>query len=382
MPNIPNDKNAEKCRKYICEKCNFTCSKLSNYNTHLSTAKHKNLTNPNEISPKNAATYTCICGKEYKHLSTLSNHKKKCNGQQKTPQFENTFIEVEDKKDKIIEGLLKDSQEMKNLLVMFVKNQQDVAQKQQDAAQKQYENTVEIITGVAQKQQENTVEIITGVMKSLPPMGNTTNTNTNSHNNTLNFYLTNTCKDAESIHDFTERFIARSIEFFKDNFRQVASNQVDLASSVYEIMNNCMNEKPQNEKFIQTTDVKNGILYVKEKKKNEQRQLYGEAEFVKHIDGFEKAGINLEHAINKVFIPMKEEFTELLKLEFGNAPDEDNFEDEEEFEEELYKYNSRVMELKRNMCLQTYNTSTVFDKKHIRDEILARTKRIKEQAMV
>jgi hypothetical protein len=213
-------------------------------------------------------------------------------------------------------------------------------------------------------------------------MGNTTNTNTNSHNNTLNFYLTNTCKDAESIHDFTERFVARSIEFFKDNFRQVASNQVDLASSVYEIMNNCMNEKPQNEKFIQTTDVKNGILYVKEKKKNEQRQLYGEAEFVKHIDGFEKAGINLEHAINKVFLPMKEEFTELLKLEFGNAPDEDNFEDEEEFEEELYKYNSRVMELKRNMCLQTYNTSTVFDKKHIRDEILARTKRIKEQAMV
>jgi hypothetical protein len=257
---------------------------------------------------------------------------------------------------------MKDSVEMKNLLLMFVKNQQDVAQ----------------------KQQENTVEIITGVMKSLPPMGNTTNTNTNtnSHNNTLNFYLTNTCKDAESIHDFTERFVARSIEFFKDNFRQVASNQVDLASSVYEIMNKCLNEKPQNEKFIQTTDVKNGILYVKEKKKNEQRQLYGEAEFVKHIDGFEKAGINLEHAINKVFLPMKEEFTELMKLECGNAPDEDNFEDEDEYEEELYKYNSRVMELKRNMCLQTYNTSTVFDKKHIRDEILARTKRIKEQAMV
>jgi hypothetical protein len=147
-------------------------------------------------------------------------------------------------------------------------------------------------------------------------------------------------------------------------------------------MNTCLNEKPQNEKFIQTTDVKNGILYVKEKKKNEQRQLYGEAEFVKHIDGFEKAGINIEHAINKVFLPLKDEFTELMRLEYGNPPDEDNFEDEDEFEEELYKYNSRVMELKRNMCLQTYNTSTVFDKKQIRDEILARTKRIKEQAMV
>tara|TARA_B100001173_G_scaffold206853_1_gene178402 strand:+ start:8378 stop:9490 length:1113 start_codon:yes stop_codon:yes gene_type:complete len=364
-------------KKFICEQCDYRCCKKSDMDKHKLTAKHKNRTNPNnnlenrtENSPKVAELFECKCGKVYKARNSLWYHKKKCNGQQ-TPSLENTIVEVEDKRDKRIEEIMKDSlemnnlfmkdsQEMKNLLLMFVKNQQDVAQ----------------------KQQENTVEIITGVIKSLPPMGNTTNTNTNSHNNTLNFYLTNTCKDAESIHDFTERFVARSIEFFKDNFRQVASNQVDLASSVYEIMNNCMNEKPQNEKFIQTTDVKNGILYVKEKKKNEQRQLYGEAEFVKHIDGFEKAGINLEHAINKVFLPMKEEFTELLKLEFGNAPDEDNFEDEEEFEEELYKYNSRVMELKRNMCLQTYNTSTVFDKKHIRDEILARTKRIKEQAMV
>ena len=374
-------------KNFICEQCDYRCCKKSDMSKHKLTAKHKNRTNPNnnrtnrtENSPKVAELFECKCGKVYKARNSLWYHKKKCNGQQKTPQFENTFIEVEDKKDKIIEEMMKDSQEMnklfmkdsvevknlfmkdslemKNLLLMFVKNQQDVAQ----------------------KQQENTVEIITGVMKSLPPMGNTTNTN--SHNNTLNFYLTNTCKDAESIHDFTERFVARSIEFFKDNFRQVASNQVDLASSVYEIMNKCLNEKPQNEKFIQTTDVKNGILYVKEKKKNEQRQLYGEAEFVKHIDGFEKAGINLEHAINKVFLPMKEEFTELMKLECGNAPDEDNFEDEDEYEEELYKYNSRVMELKRNMCLQTYNTSTVFDKKHIRDEILARTKRIKEQAMV
>jgi hypothetical protein len=347
---------------YNCEKCNFTSSNKKDYNKHLLTVKHINTTNPpnnTTIQHINTPQHRCSCGRTYNHRASLFNHKKKCNGQQKT-SLENTFVEVEDKRDKIIVEMMKDSLEMKNLLVMFVKNQQDVAQ----------------------KQQENTVEIITGVMKSLPPMGNTTNTNTNSHNNTLNFYLTNTCKDAESIHDFTERFVARSIDFFKDNFRQVASNQVDLASSVYEIMNTCLNEKPQNEKFIQTTDVKNGILYVKEKKKNEQRQLYGEAEFVKHIDGFEKAGINIEHAINKVFLPLKDEFTELMRLEYGNPPDEDNFEDEDEFEEELYKYKTRVMELKRNMCLQTYNTSTVFDKKHIRDEILARTKRIKEQAMV
>ena len=37
-------KNAE---KYICEDCDFKCSKQSDYNRHLSTAKHKILTNAN-----------------------------------------------------------------------------------------------------------------------------------------------------------------------------------------------------------------------------------------------------------------------------------------------------------------------------------------------
>ena len=31
-------KNAE---NYVCLRCNFKCSKESNYNTHLLTAKHK-----------------------------------------------------------------------------------------------------------------------------------------------------------------------------------------------------------------------------------------------------------------------------------------------------------------------------------------------------
>jgi hypothetical protein len=370
---MPKIKIPKMPKKYLCEKCAFNCAKLSNYNKHLSTAKHINLTNPNNKSQKNAQLYKCDCGKEYKHSSTLSNHKRTCNGPQNTPG-ENTFIKVEDKMGKIIEEIMKDSQEMKNLVIMLMKNQQEVVQNNREFIQTNQQ--------LAQKQQENTVEIITDVMKSLPPMCNTINANnTNSHNNTLNFYLTHTCKDAESIHDFTERFIAKSIEFFKDNYRQVASNQVDLASSVYDIMNKCLNEKPQIEKFIQTTDSKNGILYVKEKKKDEQRQFYGDAEFVKHVDGFEKTGMNIEQSINKVFLPMKDEFTELMRLELGNAPKESNFDDEDKFEEEMHNYKNRVMELKRNMCLQIYNTSTIFDKKHIRNEILERTKRIKEQSM-
>lgn len=365
--NSDAEKSPEVANIYICELCDYKCCKKGDMNKHKLTAKHTNRINRTQKPPKVAKISICECGKEYKYSRGLWEHKKKCNGL-KNPPIENTFVKVEDKRDKIIEEIMKDRLEMKNLIIMLMKSQQEVVQTNQQLAQKQHENTVETITSV---------------MKGLHPMGNTTNNtnNTNSHNNTLNFYLTHTCKDAESIHDFTERFIARSIEFFKENYRQVASNHVDLPSSIYDIMNQCLNDKPQVEKFIQTTDVKNGILYVKEKKKDEQRQLYGEAEFVKHVDGFEKSGMNLEQSINKVFLPLKDEFTELMRLELGNAPKESNFEDEDKFEEELYNYKNRVMELKRNMCVQIYNTSTIFDKKHIRNEILERTKRIKEKAI-
>ena len=61
---------------YICEICNFNTSKKSDYNRHLLTLKHKNLTNPDK---KNEKSYLCNCGKIYKHRQTLYTHKKSCN---------------------------------------------------------------------------------------------------------------------------------------------------------------------------------------------------------------------------------------------------------------------------------------------------------------
>jgi hypothetical protein len=77
-------KNAE---KYICEKCDFKCSKKSNYNSHLMTAKHKMMTNDDNNDDKNAenaAAYMCVCGKSYKYRQGLYAHKKKCD--QKMPE--------------------------------------------------------------------------------------------------------------------------------------------------------------------------------------------------------------------------------------------------------------------------------------------------------
>ena len=63
-------------KNFVCVKCNFNCSNKKDYNRHILTAKHKRLTNANEKTPKNPLKYECICGKKYKHSSSLSKHKK------------------------------------------------------------------------------------------------------------------------------------------------------------------------------------------------------------------------------------------------------------------------------------------------------------------
>ena len=80
MSYIKTPKNA---KKYTCEKCDFNCSKQSDYNRHLLTAKHKMITNDVKNNYKNATPYTCECGKEYTYRQGLYAHKKRC--EQKTP---------------------------------------------------------------------------------------------------------------------------------------------------------------------------------------------------------------------------------------------------------------------------------------------------------
>ena len=49
--------------------CDFTCSKKSDWTTHLTTTKHKLMDEQmtNNALIKNATNYECICGKIYKH---------------------------------------------------------------------------------------------------------------------------------------------------------------------------------------------------------------------------------------------------------------------------------------------------------------------------
>ena len=77
MVDKKNAKNAKNAKKYYCEKCDFLTCKKSNWNKHITTAKHKMLTN---VDDGNKTIYKCVCGKKYAYRQSLHRHKmvKKC----------------------------------------------------------------------------------------------------------------------------------------------------------------------------------------------------------------------------------------------------------------------------------------------------------------
>ena len=74
-----NADNAVNANKFVCEKCDFRCSKQSNYDTHLLTYKHQKITGNNQTESKPSLSFICPnCNKKYSHLSGLCRHRKIC----------------------------------------------------------------------------------------------------------------------------------------------------------------------------------------------------------------------------------------------------------------------------------------------------------------
>ena len=62
---MDNRKTPKNAKKFICEKCNFVCSKKSDYERHLFTAKHKRIIMDNIIDAKKEKYFECKCGKAF-----------------------------------------------------------------------------------------------------------------------------------------------------------------------------------------------------------------------------------------------------------------------------------------------------------------------------
>ena len=72
---MANKKEGKRGLEFYCYLCNVKCRDNYNLTKHNDTDKHKRLTMANK---KEGFCFSCECGKNYKHSSSLSKHKKTC----------------------------------------------------------------------------------------------------------------------------------------------------------------------------------------------------------------------------------------------------------------------------------------------------------------
>ena len=232
----------KKCRKnaeiYYCKKCNFTCSKKSNYVKHLNTAKHKMETMETKKCRKNALLNACECGKKYSSRSGLWKHRKKCKFiKNKIETDENQIIETNN--DEIIET----NEENLDYKTMFLKSMT------------QNNELMNVISSQAEKSEK-----MMGVLKDvIPKIGNNNTITTTNNNNQFNLqvFLNEDCKDALNFSEFIDKIQVS----FEDLENQ---SNVGYIKGISQLFIENLKELGTHKRPIHCTDKKRKTLYIKE----------------------------------------------------------------------------------------------------------------------
>ena len=221
------NKNAKNALIFECEKCDFKCSKKSNYEKHLSTRKHQNI---DKCLQKDPNIFICHCGKEYKYRQSLSLHKKKCNEEKHN---ENNILN---------HVLTQDSSEVVHLtnLVIKLMNSNEEIQKQNGELHKQ---TLEM-------QQQ---------MLDVCKKSNTIINNSNSNNKTFNMqvFLNEKCKDAMNLMDFVH-----SIMLDFSDLEELG--ELGYVEGISRQMVRKLNEMAVYKRPIHCSDLKRETMYVRD----------------------------------------------------------------------------------------------------------------------
>jgi hypothetical protein len=197
--------------KYSCVYCDYITSYKCDWNKHLKTAKHKkNLKVSFKISKNSQNLILCnFCEKTYKHLSSYSRHKKKCENslhkKDANLRVENANLEAEKDGDKILVS----KKHLNDIIKTYV--------------EKQY---------------------------------NFNNCDVNNNNITINMYLNEHCKNALNIEDFIKK-IKITLEDL------IESKNVGYTKGISNILINNLNDIPTLERPIHCTDKKKLEFMVK-----------------------------------------------------------------------------------------------------------------------
>ena len=210
--------NLESSGEYECKHCNYITMRKSQYDRHLSTAKHQIRTNTNIIVQNSYKVYRCECEKIFKHASSLWNHKQKCNGLTRTQSIEQPPKISNPVDSSLILELLNQNKELHQMVIELAKK-----------------------------------------------AGNTTNNTNNTINNkfNLNVFLNETCKNAMTLTEFV-----KSMNLSVEDF--VNTGELGYVNGISQIMVDRINNMELCDRPLHCTDLKRETVYVKDAEKWEK----------------------------------------------------------------------------------------------------------------
>ena len=217
---------------FVCENCNYKCSKKSDYDKHVLTAKHKLLTSVDRKVPK--TVFTCECGKEYKSRQGLQQHKKKCKFTHNNEDEKNLIPQ-----DSIVNNLMKQNEQLHKIII-----NRDEEQRKRDEEQRKRD-----------EEHKKEIEKLSEQISKISTVTHNNNTTNNKFN--LNFFLNTQCKDAMSIQSFMEnlKLGCKELEHMGD---------VGYLNGMIDIFNNTIGNMDVYKRPLHCTDLKREVLYFKQ----------------------------------------------------------------------------------------------------------------------
>lgn len=235
-------KSSEKSSKfYECKVCDFTTSRKSQFERHLSTLKHKkrqNDTNDTKKVPFSSDEYVCHCGKIYVHKPNLYRHQKACRTTNLGLVDISGCIKMQDEvSSELIQKIVQENTEIKSMLF----KQFAGIQEQQKLAQSENK------------------ELRNQISELIPKVGNhnTINNTINSKQKVnINIFLNEQCKDALTINEFINK-----IKVTLDDL--MVTKTKGLSEGVSNIFIENMNKLSLYERPMHCTDAKRETMYIK-----------------------------------------------------------------------------------------------------------------------
>ena len=234
MKQFETRKMPKSSKLFTCSKCKFKCSKESNYNNHLLTAKHKKYVNETIKNADNVKNeFVCnMCDVRFNSRTTLWRHAKICS------QSEESNVE----------------------LPSLISEPTSVNQTSDN-------NSYALLTNTILELMKKNDTLTNTIVEMSKQIGN--NNNNNNNNNTinnkfnLNVFLNETCKNAMTLTEFV-----KSMNLSVEDF--VNTGELGYVNGISQIMVDRINNMELCDRPLHCTDLKRETVYVKDAEKWEK----------------------------------------------------------------------------------------------------------------